>query len=99
MAEPDIVKDVEGFDWDEGNLNKNRFKHNVEKNECEEAFYGKVYIQPDLKHSTKEKRYYILVQTIAGRYLFISFTIRNNLIRVISARDQNKKERSIYEKI
>ncbi len=28
--------------------------------------------------------------------LFIAFTIRNYLIRVISARDMNKKEREIY---
>ena len=33
----------------------------------------------------------------ADRFLFISFTIRNNLIRVISARDMNRKERKIYE--
>lgn len=30
--------------------------------------------------------------------LFTAFTIRNQLIRIISARDMSKKERAIYEK-
>jgi len=30
--------------------------------------------------------------------MFISFTIRQNKIRVISARDMNRKERATYEK-
>jgi uncharacterized DUF497 family protein len=34
-----------------------------------------------------------------GRRLFIAFTIRGEKIRVISARDMSKKERSIYEQI
>jgi len=36
-------------------------------------------------------------QTLAGRRLFIAFTIGEDKIRVISARDMNKKERNIYE--
>ena len=32
----------------------------------------------------------------SGRGLFIVFTLRGSLIRVISARDMSKKERSIY---
>ncbi len=35
--------------------------------------------------------------TIAGRRLFIVFTIREDKIRVVSARDMSKKERKIYE--
>jgi uncharacterized DUF497 family protein len=35
--------------------------------------------------------------TDANRYLYIVFMVRGNLIRVISARDMNKKERAIYE--
>ncbi|MBI9084107.1 MAG: BrnT family toxin [Desulfobacterales bacterium] len=32
------------------------------------------------------------------RTLFIGFTIRGNLIRVISARDMSRKEREVYKK-
>jgi uncharacterized DUF497 family protein len=54
-------------------------------------------LQSDDAHSQKEPRYYVLGHTIAGRRLFIAFTIREDKIRVISARDMSKKERKIYE--
>ena len=34
--------------------------------------------------------------TDAGRLLFISFTVRRHLIRVISARDMTRKEANTY---
>jgi len=37
-----------------------------------------------------------LGRTNDDRYLFVVFTIRNNKIRVISARDMNRKERRVY---
>jgi uncharacterized DUF497 family protein len=43
-----------------------------------------------------ETRFYALGQTDTGRLLFVVFTARKNLIRVISARDMNKKERKVY---
>ena len=46
----------------------------------------------------KENRYYLLGRTNNNRQMFITFTIRLNLIRVISARDMSRKEREIYEK-
>ncbi len=33
------------------------------------------------------------------RKLFIVFTIRNKLIRIISARDMNRKEQNSYEQL
>jgi uncharacterized DUF497 family protein len=50
----------------------------------------------DTKHSENENRLYLLGRTDQDRLLFVVFTIRKNLIRVISARDMNKKEREIY---
>jgi uncharacterized DUF497 family protein len=43
-----------------------------------------------------EERIYGLGHTDAGRLLFVAFTIRQRLIRVISARDMSRKERRIY---
>jgi uncharacterized DUF497 family protein len=89
-----------GFEWDENNREKNWEKHGVLASECEEAFFHlPLLLQPDLAHSQKEPRYYVLGQTAAGRHLFIVFTIREDQIRVISARDMSKKERNIYEQI
>ncbi len=39
------------------------------------------------------KRPYIMHSETEKRFLFIAFTVRNNLIRVISARDMSRKER------
>ena len=86
-----------GFDWDEGNLYKNREKHQVKREECEQTFFNiPVIVYDDVKHSKNEKRWYLLGRTDLNRFLFMVFTIRNNLIRVISARDMSKKERKIY---
>jgi uncharacterized DUF497 family protein len=90
-----------GFDWDEGNANKNLIAHQVHDGECEEVFFNAPLIVADDKiYSSREKRYYVLGRTDKNRFLFVAFTVRNNLIRVISARDMNKREtRKYYEKI
>ncbi len=87
-----------GFDWDEGNKQKNWEKHQVDYTECEQVFFNKpLLISDDTKHSSQEKRYFALGRSDAGRTLFLVFTTRNNKIRVISAREQSKKERQVYE--
>ena len=89
---------VSGFDWDEGNKQKNWEKHQVDFRECEEVFFNQpLLINEDTKHSSQEKRFYVLGQSDIGRTLFLVFMLRNSKIRVISARDQSKKERKIYE--
>jgi len=94
----DIYK-ATGFDWDEGNIDKNWALHQVTNRECEETFFNVPFIiAPDTKHSQQEQRYYALGRTDAGRWLFVAFTIRDNLIRVISARDMNQKETQKYAK-
>lgn len=86
-----------GFDWDKGNQQKNWEKHKVDFRECEEVFFNRpLLIDEDRTHSTHEKRYYALGRSDVGRMLFLAFTIRNNKIRVISAREQTNKERQIY---
>jgi uncharacterized protein len=49
----------------------------------------------DTEHSVDEERFYTLGQTDGGRWLFVAFTIRNALIRPISARDMNATEQKI----
>lgn len=89
---------IEGFEWDEGNCDKNWKKHTVTMLESEEIFFNDQPITlEDDKHSIHEKRYAAFGKTDQDRTLTVVFTIRNNLIRVISARDMNKKERAFYE--
>lgn len=92
-----ILSQCEGFDWDDGNINKNWLKHKVSPAECEQIFFNRpLVIQDDIKHSEAEKRFYALGRTDSKRNLFIAFTVRNKRIRVISTRDMSRKEREAY---
>jgi uncharacterized DUF497 family protein len=90
------ILECTGFQWDAGNSEKNWISHQVTKSECEQVFFNQpLIIGDDKKHSQIEKRYFTLGQTDKSRLLFIVSTIRENLVRVISARDIKKKERCI----
>lgn len=88
---------IEGLEWDEGNRDKNLYSHNVENEEAEEIFFNvPLVIFEDDKHSTDEARYQVLGATNDQRELCLVYTLRKNKIRIISARDMNKKERNFY---
>jgi uncharacterized DUF497 family protein len=88
------------FDWNDAN-SKHIEKHDVTPEEAEEIFYQEPQIIVyDKGHSVHEMRYSFQGHTKEGRWLTIIFTFRgkhNEKIRVISARDQSKKERKKYQ--
>lgn len=87
-----------GFGWDTGNFGKNREKHGAEFWEAEQVFSNHpLAIVFDAPHSHSEERFYCLGQTDAQRSLFVVFTLRRDLIRVISARDMSRKEREAFQ--
>ncbi|HLM00553.1 MAG TPA: BrnT family toxin [Pyrinomonadaceae bacterium] len=96
-----VIENCEGFEWDDGNSNKNWHLHNVTDGECEDVFFNlPLIIAIDKKPLQREDRFFALGRTEVNRWLFIVFTVRNKLIRVISARDMTKSERRKYaEKI
>ncbi len=86
-----------GFDWDESNVQKNWERHGITPEEAEAVFFHEpLIVREDMRHGRNEKRYYALGQTTSGRLLFVVFTIRRNLIRVISVRDMNMNETEVY---
>ena len=90
---------ITGFDWDGGNLRKND-KHSVSMAESEQVFFNApLLLLADDKHSRSEPRFHALGMSDEGRALHITFTLRHAglKIRVISARDMHRKERTIYE--
>ncbi len=94
----DILTKCTGFEWDKYNADKIWLKHHVSLWECEQIFFNlPLVVSEDVKHSWQENRFFALGQTDAERFLFVVFTIRNNKIRVISARDMNRKERRVYQ--
>src|ERR1700694_25048 len=93
----DLLSGCVGFDWDGDNSQKNWQKHLVSVMEWKQAFFNlPLIVSDDSKHSQKERRFYALGQTSDGRLLFVVFTVRRNLVRVISARDMHWKEREAY---
>jgi uncharacterized DUF497 family protein len=95
----DILQDIAGFDWDEGNARKNE-KHGVSQNEIEQVFlHAPIFFTRDEQHSQSEDRFLALGVSDQGRRLHITFTLRSGgtRIRPISARPMSRKERATYE--
>jgi uncharacterized protein len=95
----DRLARCEGFDWDAGNAPKVQQWREVEPGECEQAFLSEpLLVAADLGHSQHEERWRALGGTLNGRRLYLVFTLRQgSLIRVLAARDMNRKEREAYE--
>ena len=99
MPARDPLENCLGFDWDEDNAYKNWETHNVTPEEAEAIFFREpLVVRSDVRHSRREKRHYALGHTDAGRRLFVSFTVRRQLIRVISARDMNRRESKLFDR-
>jgi uncharacterized DUF497 family protein len=91
---------ITGFEWDHGNSRKSADKHDVSQAEAESVFFNDpLIVVEDAKHSETEQRLHALGKTAQNRLLHITFTLRQNgtMVRVISARDMNRKERKAYE--
>jgi len=99
----EVLARATGFEWDSGNAPKVVSRHGVEPGECEQAFFVEPFVVTfDAKHAGREARWRALGRTFDGRQLYIVFTFRGpneTLIRVIQARDMNRKERQAYEQI
>lgn len=92
------LKNATGFQWDEGNLDKSSRTHGVEFWESEEIFFNQPFVVlVDARHSKVEERYFCLGKTDLGRKLMVVFTLRGPEIRVISARDMSRRERTVFE--
>jgi len=87
------------FDWDEGNSEKNWARHHVSQIEAESAFFNSPrFFRFDSSHSKGEDRFICLGKTKELRHLFISYTIRDSKVRIISARDMTPREFEEFRK-
>lgn len=85
------------FEWDKHNI-EHILIHKVEPGECEQVFFNiPLTVEIDVIHSHDEKRYFAIGKTNMNRTLAVVFTVRKAKMRVITARDANKKERIRYE--
>ncbi len=86
------------FEWDSEKAKENEAKHGVPFGEASEVF-GDDHSStvPDPDHSEDEDRYLIFGVARNGRYLVVSYTEREERIRLISARTMTPRERRAYE--
>ena len=93
-----LVDHYDGFDWDDGNRNKNWLGHKVTEAEIEQACRNEPFlIFPDIEHSQGEERWIVMSKTDQGFPLFGSYTVRQNRIRPISFRKMDRKERREFD--
>ena len=92
-----IYKEPLEFQWDKGNIGKNVKKHKVQDKETEEIFFDECKKTfKDTLHSGDELRFRVIGKTKKEKLLFVVFTVRKEKIRIISARNINRKEEYLY---
>jgi uncharacterized DUF497 family protein len=76
------------YDWDDQKAESNLEKHGVSFEEAATVFDDPLF---------DEHRYLIMGQSTAGRLLIVSYTERDEVVRLISAREVISAERRAYE--
>jgi uncharacterized DUF497 family protein len=86
------------FAWDTDKAATNLAKHGVSFEEASTAFRDPLYIDfHDPDHSDDEQRFLIVGLSRKNRILIVSYTERNETVRLISAREVTAAERKAYE--
>jgi len=86
------------FIWDKNKAKLNLVKHNLSFEEAATVFADPLaFVFDDVEHTRKEQRALIIGHTSKNKVIIVSFTERNQHIRIISARKATKKEKQDYE--
>ena len=86
------------FKWDDDKAASNERKHGVSFSEAMTVFGDPLSLTAlDPDHSDHEDRYLTMGQSVEGRLLIVSHTDRDDRIRIISARETTRGERTDYE--
>lgn len=86
------------FEWDEEKARSNLRKHKVAFSEAATVFADSLSSTfPDPDHSFDEDRYVTIGTSERIRVLVVSFTEREDRIRIISARKATRTEGRVYE--
>jgi uncharacterized DUF497 family protein len=92
------IESIMKFEWDKLKSEINQRKHGVSFQEASTVFADLLAISfDDPDHSVNESRFLIFGLSKFDRLLTVSFTEREDVVRIISARETTKTERKIYE--
>lgn len=86
------------FDWDPKKARSNLRKHRVSFEEAATALRDPMSatgLDPD--HSVSEERFVTFGVSERGRLLVVAHAEKDDIIRIISAREASKGEKRIYE--
>ena len=84
---------ISGFDWDDDNV-LHIERHEFTPEEVEEVFAGDYKVR-----RTRQKLYIALGETLDGRLAFVVFRrLIGGLIRVVTARDMEDRERRLFRR-
>jgi uncharacterized protein len=86
------------FEWDDDKAQVNISNHGVDFFEAVTVFGDPLsVIYEDDEHSVDERRCLTIGMSAANRILIVSYTERDDIIRIISAREATPKEIRAYE--
>ena len=86
------------FEWDDNKAESNAAKHGITFEEAVTVFADPdLLFTEDTQHSQGEQREWAMGITESGLLVVVVFTMRDEQIRIISARIASKKEQQSYE--
>jgi uncharacterized DUF497 family protein len=86
------------FEWDRAKAVANRKKHGVDFRTATKVFLDPNVIEFDDFGSADEQRFNA-VGLVDGRMIFVAYTIRGAVIRIISARGAEPHEKRKYHEV
>lgn len=87
---------AEAFEWDDAKAALNWRNHGVSFEMARDVFKDIFAIEwTDDRHGNAEERF-VTVGMVEGRLLFVAYTLRDERIRIISAREAEPRERRRY---
>jgi uncharacterized protein len=86
------------FDWDDAKELANRKKHRLDFHTASKVFLDPHVLEFDDLDADDELRFNA-IGMVDGRILFVTYTVRGDVIRIISARGAERHEKRKYHEI
>ncbi len=84
------------FEWDEGKRNSTIEKHKIDFIDAVEIFGGTVLILPGISEIESRQ---MAIAPLGKKMIAVVFTVRGEIVRIITARTARKNEREQYERL
>jgi len=86
------------FEWDDAKQEENRRKHRIDFKTATKVFLDPYVVEFDERDASGELRFNA-IGLVADRMLFVTYTMRGDLIRIISARGAESHEKRKYHEV